>query len=152
MRILVITLTCLFLIFAAPGDAIGQKVVKIARHHPSYVKKKHHTFLYRLLYTRRDRRANWNSGHTEFKNRTRRDQKRLSRHHILPTPESEYKRVVKKTVLKDMAKTDTKAGENKEKTAVPDMPKDKEPAKEPDKPKDPDPDKPKDPPADPDKK
>ncbi len=45
--------------------------------------KKHHK--HRLFkHKKRERLKKWNAGHTEFKNRTKKERRRLSRHHIKP--------------------------------------------------------------------
>ncbi len=45
-------------------------------------KKKHKFHLFK--HKKRERLKKWNAGHTEFKNRTKKERRQLDRHHIKP--------------------------------------------------------------------
>ena len=85
--------------------------------------KKHHFKLFK--HKRRERLKKWNSGHTEFKNRTKKDRRRLSRHHIKPIPEEKNtgKKHVNKVKYSDKG-GDKDATAPKADDAVQDAPKD----------------------------
>jgi hypothetical protein len=44
--------------------------------------KKHHKHHRLFKHKKRERLKKWNAGHTEFKNRTKKEKRRLGRHHI----------------------------------------------------------------------
>ena len=77
-RIIAILITFLMLVACCPLESVAKEKNK--------KKKQSHkkSWLYRFLHKRHDRLQKWNTGHTEFKNRPKREQKKISRHHLDP--------------------------------------------------------------------
>jgi len=102
--------------------------------------KKHHFKLFK--HKRRERLKKWNTGHTEFKNRTKKDRRRLSRHHIKNIPEEKgnvkYKNKTKYSDKDSDKGSDNPKGKEKEQDAPKDnggkdTPKNDQPKDEPPK-------------------
>jgi hypothetical protein len=64
--------------------AIGSAMPSPAQQ--KYIPKKPHkeSKLYKLLHKKHERMKKWNAGHTEFKDRTKKDRKRMGKYHLNP--------------------------------------------------------------------
>ncbi len=73
-------------IFIAICLLIAGHAACFAQEHKYIPKKKHHkpNKIYRWIHRDRERRNKFDSGHTEFKNRKKKDRKRIAKHHLNP--------------------------------------------------------------------
>ncbi len=74
-RIIAIIITLCLLFAGAPLESAAKEKKK---------KKHKKSWIYRFLHKKHDRLQKYNTGHTEFKNRPKREQKRISKHHLDP--------------------------------------------------------------------
>ncbi len=100
-RIIAILITFLMLLACSPLESVAKEKDK--------KKKKAHkkSWIYRFLHKRHDREQLWNSGHTEFKNRPKKEQKKISRHHLDPNKK------LKESKKDKQKKKDESKGEDK---------------------------------------
>lgn len=114
-RIIAILITFLMLLACSPLESVAKEKNK--------KKKQAHkkSWLYRFLHKRHDREQLWNTGHTEFKNRPKREQKKISRHHLDPNKKL-------KESKKDKQKKKNSSGKDTNKEAPDESPQQEAPS------------------------